>query len=101
MRAAIWKESACGHHPDSWMQYVAQKQIKGFVGQMGSDETLRLFVEQHPELEEVSLEDGYNLTDLTPLLELQNLNYVHVWSDAARAGSSLDGLERRFHLEID
>jgi len=91
----------CGHHPENWMQYVEQTPIKSFCGPMGSDETLRQFVEQHPELEEMHIEDGYHLTDLTPLLELENLNYVHVWSNAAKAGRSLDGFDRRFQLDID
>lgn len=91
----------CGYPPESWMQYVEQTPVRGFVTRMGSDETLRMFVEQHPELEEVHIEDGYHLKDLTPLLALENLNYVHVWSNAEKAGRSLKGLDYKFQLDIE
>jgi hypothetical protein len=39
--------------------------------------------------------------DLTPLLNLTELNYVHIWNGADLAVRSLDGYERRFHLDVD
>lgn len=86
---------------ESWMEHVQQAYIRAVGGQMGSDEMLRYFVQQHPQLQEMYIEAGHQLTDLTPLLELKYLNYVHVWDGAAPAGHSLDKYERRFQLDID
>lgn len=86
---------------ESWMGYVEQAQIRSIGGQMGSDEMLQTFVRQHPELEEMHMEACHQLTDLTPLLELEKLCYVHIWDGAYAAGQSLNGYERRFQLDVD
>ena len=91
----------CGYPPELWVDFVAEASIRSFCGPMGSDEILQQFVEQHPELEDMNIESGYELTDLTPLLDLQNLHYVHIWDHAEKAGRSLSGLDRRFQLDVD
>ncbi len=93
--------NVCGYSPETWMQYVTDTPIRGYCGPMGDDETLRQFVQQHPELEEMHIERGYELTDLTPLLELENLRYVHIWDRAERAGRSLRNANVRFQLDVD
>lgn len=89
------------HPADSWMGYVEQTPIRCIGGEMGSDEKLKAFVGHHPELEEMHIEACYQLTDLTPLLELENLRYVHIWDQTTPARYSLEGCERRFQLDID
>lgn len=91
----------CGYPPELWMQYVENTYIRGYCGPMGDDETLQKFVQQHPELEELHIENGYELTDLTPLLELPNLTYVHIWNNAENAVRSLDGHSRNFQLDVE
>ena len=91
----------CRHPVENWMDYVAQTPIQCFVGQLGNDDMLQRFVRQHPELEEMHIEEGYQLTDLTPLLELEHLSYVHIWGNGHNARRSLDGHERRFGIDAD
>lgn len=93
--------NVCGYPPELWMDYVENTYIRGYCGPMGSDETLRLFVQQHPELQDMNIERGYELSDLTPLLELPDLTYVHIWDGADYAASSLEGLRRNFQLDVD
>ena len=83
------------------MPHVENTFLRSFCGPMGSNETLRQFVQQHPELEEIHIESGYELTDLTPLLELDHLNYVHIWDGAETAARSLDGCEIHFRLDVE
>jgi len=91
----------CCSPGESWMRYVEKASIRCICGTMDSDETLKRFVQLHPELEEMHIEEGYQLTDLTPLLELENLSYVHIWNRADAARRSLDGYERNFHMDVD
>lgn len=91
----------CGYDPDLWINYVADARINSYCGPLGNDEMLRQFVQQHPELSDVNIERGYQISDLTPLLELPNLNYVHIWDRPEMAVRSLDGHERNFHLVVD
>lgn len=98
---ALQHLNICGYPPENWMHYVENTYIRTFCGPMGSDELLRQFVQQHPELEEMHIENGYELTDLTALLELENLTYVHVWNNAQGAGRSLKDAQLHFQLDID
>lgn len=93
--------NVCGYPPERWMPHVENTFLRSFCGPMGSDETLRQFVQQHPELEEIHIESGYELTDLTPLLELDHLSYVHIWDGAETAVRSLDGCEIHFRLDVE
>jgi len=92
----------CGYPPELWMQYVDENTpVRGYCGPMGSDAFLEQFVQQHPELEEMHIERGYELTDLTPLLELSGLRYVHIWDRPYAAVQSLEGAQRNFQLDVD
>lgn len=82
------------------MPYVENAFIRTYCGPLDNDETLRKFVEQHPELEELYIEGGYQISDLTPLLELPNLKFVSIWDRADNAVRSLDGHARNFQLEV-
>ncbi len=59
------------------------------------------FVRSHPELEEVAVPWNQAITDLTPLLELENLRYVRVCYDMPAALESLEGQNYAFQLEIE
>ena len=59
------------------------------------------FVRSHPELQRISMPWNQALTDLTTLLELENLEYVRVSNDMKKAISSLEGQTYGFELEID
>ena len=90
----------CGYPTEAWMPYVENAFIRTYCGPLDNDETLRKFVEQHPELEELYIEGGYQISDLTPLLELPNLKFVNIWDRADNAVRSLDGHARNFQLEV-
>ena len=90
-----------GYPAENWMEHVQQTSIRAIGAQMSSDEGLQAFIRQHPELQEMHIEAGYQLTDLTPLLELEQLYYVHIWDGPYPAVNSLNGLERRFQLDVD
>ena len=62
---------------------------------------LEKLVAAHPELEELQIPYNREITDLTPLLELNNLRYVLVnQQDMAKAIASLQGQSYSFRLEI-
>lgn len=91
--------NVCGHPAESWVPHVEHAEIQSFWGPLDNDETLKRFVQQHPELEEMHIESGYQITDLTPLLELENLTYVHIWDGSEKAERSLHGFEHRFQID--
>ena len=85
---------------ESWMPFVEQAEFRAIGGQMENDEMFKAFVQCHPELEEMHIEAGYQLTDLTPLLELQNLDYVHIWDGEETAARSLMGAQYGFRFDV-
>lgn len=90
-----------GHPVESWMEYVKQAEIRTIGGQMRDNDTLRYFVQDHPELKEMYIEEAYQLTSLIPLLDLENLEYVHIWSGPENAVRSLDGFDYGFRLDAN
>lgn len=54
----------------------------------------------HPELEELQIPYNNEITDLTPLLEMENLRQLLVNRDMKQAVASLDGKDLPFELEI-
>ena len=59
------------------------------------------FVRSHPQLEELNLTWNRGITDLTPLLELENLQEVRVSRDMEQAIRSIEGQGYSFRLEIE
>ena len=55
----------------------------------------------HPQLEELNLTWNQGITDLTPLLELENLQEVRVSRDMEQAIRSIEGQGYSFRLEIE
>ena len=59
------------------------------------------FVRNHPELAELDIPWNDKLTDLTPLLELENLQKVRISANMEAARASLDGADYNFRLDIE
>ena len=59
------------------------------------------FVGNHPELAELDIPWNEELTDLTPLLELESLQKVRISANMEEARESLEGKEYAFQLEIE
>lgn len=59
------------------------------------------FIRNHPGLKEIRIPWNQGITDLTPVLELKNVELIHVSYDMEKAISSLDGKEYGFELEIE
>ena len=59
------------------------------------------FIRSHPGLQEIWIPWNQGITDLTPVLELKNVEYIHVSYDMEKAISSLDGKEYGFELQIE
>jgi hypothetical protein len=67
-----------------------------------TNETFRQFIEQHPELEYIKVSWTPELTDVSPLLTLKNLNKACVSHNMPQAIASLgDPTEYPFKLEIE
>ena len=73
----------------------------GATGAEWTNERFAAFVGQHPELEEIEISWSMELTDLTPLLELENLRQLHLNAQMEEAIRSLDGQSYGFELRID
>ena len=65
-----------------------------------TQEMLEGILRAHPELEELQIPYNRKLSDLTPLLEMENLRYVLISADMNKAAASLEGKNRGFELEI-
>ena len=85
-----------------WADHLAGKSVKrlnaddcGFT-----NEQFRAFVEAHPELEELSISWTPQLTDISCLLNLENLRKVRLSSNMAQAIASL-GEGHGFELQVE
>ena len=86
---------------ENWADAVAGADIRGIFFSPESDEVLERFISDHPEVEELHIQWKENITDLTPLLDLENLRHVKVSSNMKDAIASLDGKDYQFELEIE
>ena len=88
--------------PAIWIPALSDCEIQyfGAAGDLHSNEDLSSFAADHPELRELFLGWAEDITDLTPLLELENLERVSVNRDMREAVASLDGQSYGFELEI-
>ena len=85
-----------------WLDHLAGKPVKrlnaddcGFT-----NEQFKAFVEAHPELEEVQISWNPQLTDVSCLLNLENLRKVQLSSNMTQAKASL-GAGYGFELQVD
>ena len=74
-----------------------------FTGESGEDVNglFADFVHAHPELRELWIPWNPGIKDLTPLLGLEELQYVRVSADMKEAIASLDGKGIHFGFEIE
>ena len=72
----------------------------GAANDFRSNEDLAAFCEDHNELEGLYIGYSAFLTDLTPLLQVENLQHVTVNRDMEEAIASLDGQDYGFELEV-
>lgn len=79
--------------PAVWISALSDSEIHyfGASGDLRSNEDLAAFVSDHPELRQLFLGWAEDITDLTPLLALENLERVEINGDMREAIASLDG----------
>ena len=85
-----------------WLPYLREAQIDHFssCNCRMSNEELAEFAAEHPELREIDIPWNQQLTDLTPLLSLENLERVQVSRNMEKAVATLEG-QGSFRLEIN
>ena len=89
--------------PAVWIPALANCEI-GFFGASGdlrTNEDLATLAADHPELRGLWLGWAGDVTDLTPLLALENLEHVTIDRDKTEAIASLDGTNHRFEFQIN
>ena len=88
--------------PAVWIDALSDSEIQHFgaSGDLQSNEDLAAFVSDHPELRQLFLGWAEDITDLTPLLALENLERVEINGNMREAIASLDGQSYGFELEI-
>ena len=88
--------------PAVWIGALSGCEIHHFgaAGDLQSNEDLAAFAADHPELRGLFLGWAEDITDLTPLLALENLERVEINRDMREAIASLDGQSYGFRLEI-
>ena len=96
--------------PVRYVSVLEGKEIRSFQADSGfsrectAEDVNALFAEfvrNHPELEELDIPWNDRLTDLTPLLELENLQKVRISANMEAARASLEGADYNFMLEIE
>ena len=87
---------------DRWVDAIADVSIGQLYagGCFGSSDDLAAVLLEHPELEELHIPWNEKVTDLTPLLAMENLRYVKVSANMEKAIDSL-GHNYGFELEIE
>ena len=89
--------------PEVWMPLLKDSEIYhlGAAGDIRTDADLAVLAADHPELRDLYIGYSDNITDLTPLLTLKELEQVTINKDMIKAIKSLDGNEYGFELKID
>ena len=90
-----------GYDAEKWLPAVEGKEIRTILANVESNEALEQIVLQHPELSELHIQHSHELTDLTPLLSMENLRYVRVCSHMEQAIESLQGTGFGFELFVE
>ncbi len=88
--------------PAVWIPALSHTPIYslGAAGDLRSNDDLAALAADHPELRSLFIGWSRGITDLTPLLALENLESVTINRDMERAIASLDGQEYGFRLEL-
>lgn len=86
--------------PAVWIPALANSEISYFggAGDFRSNEDLAAFAADHPELYGLYLGQAEGITDLTPLLSVENLNYVTISYQMKEAIASIEGQDYGFRL---
>ena len=89
--------------PAVWIPALADCEIYriGAAGDLQTNEDLAAFAADHPELESIWLGWMDQITDLTPLLGLENLRQVDVNRSMAAAVASIAGQDYSFELRLN
>ena len=95
--------------PERFLPFIEEAPLRSFqacnsfIDRGGSDPNALFaeFVRSHPQLEELNLSWNQGISDLTPLLELENLQEVRVSRDMEQAIRSIEGQGYSFRLEIE
>ena len=88
--------------PSVWIPALANSEIDNFgaAGDLRSNEDLAAFCADHPELRSIWI--GWaRITDLTPLLALENLRAVSLDRDMTDAIKSIEGQDYAFELNLN
>jgi len=85
-----------GINPDKWTDAVSSSRIQGIYSSGFKQDQLERFLEQHPELEELHIQDCRQLKDLSMLANMPNLRYVYA---PRKMEGSIEGTGHSFQVE--
>ena len=87
--------------PEVWIPLLRDSKVYSISPDFSfrSNEALAAFCADHPELRYLSVND-VNVTDLTPLLSMENLEHLRITGGMETATASLDGQELPFELDV-
>ena len=91
-----------GLDADLWLGEVENSEIRGLCAHYADMDQAQLesLLASHGELERLEMPYNRRVTDLTPLLDMENLRQVTVSGNMKDAVASLDGQDLPFELEI-
>ena len=90
-----------GIDPNKWIKYVSSAQIEGiFMGGV-TQKGLNEFIENHPEIGNLHIQNSPKVTDLSMLQGLRNLWNLKISSNMKKARQTLDGWTWTFRLEVE
>ena len=84
-----------GINPDYWMDAVSSSQIRGIYCSSFNQDQLVRFLEQHPEIEELHIQDCRQIRDLSMLAGMPNLRFAFL-SD--KQMKMIEGTDYRFEV---
>ncbi|MBQ9250566.1 MAG: hypothetical protein IJ179_11555 [Oscillospiraceae bacterium] len=90
-----------GYDSAQWQDVVTDAEISLIFCRIDGDDALTALVQQHPELQELHFAYSDQVTDLTPLLSLENLRTIKISHSMEQALHSLDGQPYDFEIEIE
>lgn len=90
--------SDCAKWPD--MTEIREIRALTAHGSFMDQALFKALVAAHPELEELEIPYNIEVTDLTPLLGMENLRRVVINREMKEAAASIQGKQLRFELEI-
>ena len=93
----------CDNDAANWLDKVKDAYIPYLTAHNSkmTNEDVAGIAANHPELIELQMSWNREVTDLTPLLQLENLTFLRISHDMEEAIRSLDGAEYTFRLEIE